>query len=126
MACKLKRLQAVKKTLKEFDTLLTKVVDHIRIRKLPDVMRNEGVEKVTFAGIGRLSLTNDMHVSINPLVKRSALVWLQDHGFSDLVKETVNAQSLKALAKEQFSTGTALPEDMFNVAPFTRASITAT
>lgn len=98
--------------------------DYLRITKIPTTMEDEGVNKITVTGIGRVSLTADMHVSIKAEQKESFYEWLRDNGRTDLIQENVNASTLKAAVKTMFKNGEEVPEHLLNVSPFTRASIT--
>ena len=120
----MKRFQDLDGLSKDIKAQFYKLFDFIRIGVLPDKMESEGYEgglKIT--GLGRISLTSDVHASIPAENKNDAYLWLSDHGH-DLVTETVNASSLKALAKRLMRDGEPLPEELFKITPFTRASIT--
>lgn len=103
---------------------VNKHFDYLRITKIPTAMEDEGVNKITVTGIGRVSLTADMHVSIKAEQKESFYEWLRDNGRTDLIQENVNASTLKAAVKTMFKNGEEVPEHLLNVSPFTRASIT--
>lgn len=103
---------------------VNKHFDYLRITKIPTTMEDEGVNKITVTGIGRVSLTADMHVSIKAEQKESFYEWLRDNGRTDLIQENVNASTLKAAVKTMFKNGEEVPEHLLNVSPFTRASIT--
>ena len=98
--------------------------DFLRITKIPTQMEDEGVDRITITGVGRVSLTADMHVSVKTDMKAKFYDWLRDNGRSDLISETVNASTLKAAVKGMYKAGEVIPEDLLNVSPFTRASIT--
>ena len=98
--------------------------DHLRISKIPTTMEDDGVTKISVAGVGRVSLTADMHVSIKAEQKESFYEWLRDNGRTDLIQENVNPSTLKATVKNMFKNGEEVPEHLLNVSPFTRASIT--
>lgn len=98
--------------------------DFLRITKIPTVMHDEGVDRIAVSGVGRVSITADLHVSIKADQKEAFYEWLRDHGRSDLISETVNASTLKATVKNMFKSGEVVPEELLNVNPFERASIT--
>jgi hypothetical protein len=50
--------------------------------------------------------------------------WLRANGYESLIKPTVNASSLAAVAKELMEEGRELPEDQFKVTPKVSISIT--
>lgn len=103
---------------------LNKEFDFLRITKIPAKMEEDGVDRISVAGIGRVSLTSDMHVSIKADQKEAFYDWLRDNGRGDLIQESVNASTLKATVKNMFKSGEDIPEELLNVSPFTRASIT--
>ena len=98
-----------------------KVYDMLRVAVIPPLMEDQGVASVTLSGIGRLQLTDDIRVKV--LDKSKQYQWLEMNGNGDLITETVNASSLKALLRRQMREGEAIPGDTFEVTPFTRASI---
>lgn len=101
-----------------------RVFDFLRLTKIPTVFDEEGISLLKVEGIGRCSLTADMHVSIAAARKDDAYAWLRDTGRESLISETVNASTLKAVVKKAIVDGEKLPEGVFNAAAFTRASIT--
>lgn len=103
---------------------LNKVFDFLRITKIPAKMDEDGVDRISVAGVGRVSLTADMHVSVKADMKEKFYEWLRDNGRGDLLQETVNPSTLKAAVKGMYKKGEEIPDDLLNVSPFTRASIT--
>lgn len=112
--------EQVESKLKE----INKHLDFLRIVKIPSKMDDEGIGNITFEGIGRVQLTSDMYTGIQAGKQEDAYQWLSDTGRGDLIKDTVNPSSLKAALKEAMRKGEEIPEDVFRVSPFTRASIT--
>lgn len=117
-------LQNRKESVEEQLKIINKEFDFLRITKIPTVMEDEGVDRISVTGIGRVSLTADMHVSVKAEKKGDFFVWLRDNGRSDLLQENVNPSTLKAAVKKMLRDGEDWPDDMLNVSPFTRASIT--
>jgi hypothetical protein len=103
---------------------IQKVFDFVRIGVMPERMDEESLDSMTVTGVGRVTLTADVFASVKKDMKPLAFEWLGDHGHGDLIQPTLNASSLKALAKRMLKDGDPLPEDYFNVSPVTRASIT--
>lgn len=99
-------------------------IDFLRITKIPTVMEDEGIERISVAGVGRVSLTADMHVSIKADAKPAFYDWLRDNGRTDLISETVNPSTLKAAVKKMIRDGEETPHHLLNISPFVRASIT--
>lgn len=103
---------------------INKEYDFLRITKVPQKMEDDGIERLTVAGVGRVSLTADMHVSVKADQRDKFYEWLRDNGRGDLLQETINPSTLKAAVKRMYSSGEEIPEDLLNVSPYTRASIT--
>lgn len=98
--------------------------DLLRIELIPAKMEEEGIENIKVEGVGRISLTGDMWVSV-PAAHRDAFYdWLRGEGLGDLIKPTVNASTLKAMIKGRMQKGQEIPDEIIKVTPFTRASIT--
>ena len=124
LAFLMKQAQDLDTMAKDIKAVFYKLFEHVRINVLPDRMEEEGYEgglKIT--DLGRINLTADVRASIPAVCRKEAYEWLCDHGH-DLVTETVNAASLKALARRLLRDNDPLPEDYFKVVPYTRASIT--
>lgn len=117
-------LQNRKEAAEEQLKIINKEYDFLRITKVPSAMEDGGVDRITVAGIGRVSLTADMHVSVKAEQKEKFYDWLRDNGRGDLLQENVNPSTLKAAVKNMLRNGEELPDGMLNVSPFTRASIT--
>jgi len=98
-----------------------KVYDMLRVQVIPRLMEDQGVATMTLHGIGRVQLTDDLRVKVLDKLKQRE--WLEDTGNEDLITETVNASSLKALLRRKMREGEVIPGDTFEVSPFTRASI---
>lgn len=102
---------------------VNKRLDDIRIRQIPTLMESLQIKNMTFEGLGRVQLASDLYVSTREGQKDKAMQWLVDCGYSNMITETYNASSLKALLRRMLVEGIEIPDDIFNVNPFTRASI---
>jgi hypothetical protein len=120
----MRRVQMAKDEAETELKKLNKHFDFLRITKVPQMMEDEGIRNLNVEGVGRVSLTADMHVSIKDGQKESFYEWLRDNGRSDLIQPNVNPSTLKATVKNMVKEGEVVPEEMLNVSPFTRASIT--
>lgn len=99
------------------------IYDYIRTIALPSKMEADGIDSpFNVAGIGRIVLTDDIRVSV--LDKDLEYHWLEANGHKDLISRTVNAASLAALLRRYMRDGKEIPEPVFKVTPFCRASIT--
>ena len=117
-------IQGEKEALEEELKDLNKHFDFLRITKIPQMMEDSGVKNINVEGVGRVSLTADMHVSVKAEMKEAFYLWLRDNGREDLIQPTVNSSTLKATVKNMVKKGEEIPDDLLNVSPFTRASIT--
>ena len=117
-------LQNRKEAAEEQLKLINKEYDFLRITKIPTAMEDDGVDRINVTGIGRVSLTADMHVSVKADKKSEFFEWLRDNGRGDLLQENINPSTLKAAVKGMVRNGDEMPTEMLNVSPFTRASIT--
>ena len=119
-------LQNRKEALEDQLKIVNKEFDFLRITKIPAKMEEDGVDRINVTGIGRVSLTADMHVSVKADQKSEFFTWLRDNGRGDLLQENINPSTLKAAVKKMFREGEEVPDQLLNVSPFTRASITRT
>lgn len=99
-----------------------KVYDWSRMALVPNTMEAEGLELLRIEGVGRVSLTADLNVKV--LDKEKQYQWLEEVGAGDVITETVNASTLKALLRRRMRGGEEVPSDIFEIKGFTRASIT--
>lgn len=118
----LRDLKDVHEALESLKSHVGKVYDYYRTVTVPGRMDDEGVETVKISGVGRLGLTSDLNVSCPD--KTEAFKWLEEIGSGDLIQDTVNAASLKAMLKRRLQSGEDIPDTIYVIKPFTRASIT--
>lgn len=109
---------------KQKATDLQNLYDHIRIKVLPNKMEDFGTTTMKITGVGRLTITADIYAGIVPGKTELAYNWLDENGHADLIKDYVHPSTLKAFLKEQLKAGEILPDDLFKITPFDRASIT--
>jgi len=101
---------------------IQKKFDRYKLEVIPDALAEEQITSCNIDGIGRLGLTIDAWVGI--IDRPVGHQWLRDHGFEDLITETVNGGTLKSWLKEQAKKGQVPPLDIFKFEPYSRASIT--
>lgn len=111
--------EALEAQVKEYSAIL----DELRLKKIPDLMEELEVTTATFEGLGRVQLASDLYASTKEGQKQAAMQWLRDCGLEDLITETYNASTIKAVFRKMLKDGAEIPGDIFNVSPFTRASI---
>ena len=106
-------------------TNLQKRYDALRLNLIPTAMDEDGISNVTIDGIGRLGLTADIYASIPAAQRDEAWEWFRSNKLGDIIKETINSGTLKATLKSIMKKGELeIPEELFKVTPYTRASIT--
>ncbi len=124
LAERFRELQNELKESKAVSSEIQKEFDYLRKSVLPDKMEELGFDTVNITGIGRISLRAEIYASIVADQKEAAFAWLAENGHGALIKDTVNASSLKAFMKEQLGLGEVFPEEMFNCTPYTMATLT--
>lgn len=97
--------------------------DQLRLRQIPETMEALGVRNATFEGLGRVQLAEDIYASTREGQKEAGIQWLRDCGYDGMITEGYNASSAKALFRRMLKDGSPIPPEIFNVTPFTRASI---
>lgn len=120
---RMKELQAAKDDLESQLTIINKELDVIRTKKIPELMESMELRNVTIEGLGRVQLAADIYASTREGQKEAAMNWLRDLGYEGMITETYNASSLKALFRRLMVDGADIPEDIFAITPFVRASI---
>ena len=120
---RMKELQGQKDKLETELSDINKELDVIRTKKIPELMESMELRNVTIEGLGRVQLAADIYASTREGQKETAMTWLRDCGYADMITETYNAASIKALFRRMIADGADLPDDIFNVQPFIRASI---
>ncbi len=123
MCAKMKTLQEEKAQLEDKLSQVNRDLDELRLREIPTLMESLEVKNATFEGLGRVQLASDLYASTREGKKTDAMQWLRDCGYGDMISETYNASSLKALLRRMMVEGTDIPDEIFNVSPFVRASI---
>lgn len=98
--------------------------DVLRLEVIPAKMEEKGIENFRVTDLGLVKLTADMYVSPKSGMKDKLYGWLRKNKLGALITETVNSSTLKAFVKERVNKGKTVPNDLLNVTPYTRASIT--
>lgn len=115
----LKRLHEVADEIKK---QFGKTYDWFRVSYIPERMDTLGTSSMRVDGYGRLGLTDDLRVKI--LDKEQVYEWLEENDMGDMITETVNASILKASLRKRLQKGEEVPDNLFELAPFTRANLT--
>jgi hypothetical protein len=122
-AARFKELQSQKDRLDADLKAINAELDRLRLVKIPELMESLQVKNATFDGVGRVQLAADLYASTREGKKEAAMQWLRDCGYEDMISETYNTSSLKALFRRQLAEGIDIPEEIFSVTPFIRASV---
>jgi len=124
LAAEFKRLKAMKEETEELLKRINGAYGMLACEFIPEAMEREGLQSpVKFDGIGRISLTADLFVSVIPGRKEGLFEWLEMNNLGSLVQPTLNASTLKAFVKGRLMNGGDVPEGFVNITPVTRASI---
>ena len=99
--------------------------EHIRIHLLPKQLEAEGIKNFRLASGRGITTTTDLYVSVNSANKPAFLEWLKDAGQGGLIKEDVNAQTLKAFIKDRIENAEEYPADLVAVTPVVKAKFFA-
>ena len=102
---------------KFFDALSTQVI--------PEKLAEDGMQGIKLAdGAGRIELRPNAYCSIKAGQGQALQNWLNENEFGDIIKETVNASTLKSFVKTQIENGELTPpESIVNYQPYVRATI---
>lgn len=120
------QMRAVEDRKEAIETELKAVNEELELLrkiKIPEMMAALELRNATFEGLGRVQLAEDIYASTRAGMKEEAMTWLRDLGYEDMISETYNASSLKALFRRMIKQGQPIDEKLFSVTPFTRASI---
>jgi hypothetical protein len=116
------QLRQVTALIKESREALEQIEMKLSREYVPDVMRAHNVRSITVEGVGRVSLGTRWSATMPD--KEAGFEWLRGNGHGGVIIETVNAQTLGALAKELNEDGVELPQPTFATSIMTYTSIT--
>lgn len=108
--------------IKESREALSQIEEKLSREQVPEVMRAHNIRTITVEGVGRVSLGTRWSASMPD--KAAGFEWLRANEHGGVIQETVNAQTLGALAKELNEEGTELPAPTFTTNIMTYTSIT--
>jgi hypothetical protein len=108
--------------IKESREALSQIEENLSRERVPDAMRAHNVRTITIEGVGRVSLGTRWSASMPD--KEAGFEWLRANEHGGVIQETVNAQTLGALAKELNAEGIDLPQPTFTTNIMTYTSIT--
>lgn len=116
-------LKGVKDGLEEQLSDVNKELEVLTRNTIPELMSELELKTATFKGVGRLQLAADIFMSTKEGQKEKAIQWFRDCGYDGIIQEGYNASTAKAIFRGLLKEGATIPEDIFNITPFTRASL---
>lgn len=87
--------------------------NRLRFIVVPTFMENEGIMTIGVEGVGRVHLEDDISIKVED--KEGLAIWLANNGLEDLIKETVNAQTLAASMRQRMKENSARVANMRGV-----------
>ena len=81
---------------------------HLSRVEFPRMMEEMGLDSVRIKGLGTFRIREEM--SVKTLDKQQLFEWLEQEGLADIVTETVNAGTLKAVIRERMREGESIPD----------------
>lgn len=114
------RMLSDEKSFKPFRALWKDAKEKV----VPEALEQAGLENVPLSEGFRVGTSTRTVASIKPGEKDKAYVWLIETERGDVIKETVNASTLSALANELAERNLELPEAWFNVEHLNNTSVT--
>jgi hypothetical protein len=115
-------LRTINALIKESREALDQIETKMSREYVPDALRAHQIRTITVEGVGRVSLGTRWSASMPD--KEAGFEWLRANDHGGVIQETVNAQTLGALAKELNSEGVELPQPTFTTNIMTYTSIT--
>jgi hypothetical protein len=96
--------------------------DKLQYEQVPEAFDREGVRTINTKDGLRVTISARVLASTRNMSE--GIAWMKENKLSDLVKETINASTLSALARDWMEQGKELPETIFNVHIGQNTSIT--
>ena len=116
------QLRQLNALIKETREALNQIEEKLSREQVPDALRSHQIRTITVEGVGRVSLGTRWSASMPD--KQAGFEWLRSNEHGGVIQETVNAQTLGALAKELNEDGLELPAPTFTTNIMTYTSIT--
>jgi len=101
---------------------LSRLKEKMAYEDVPACFEREGVTTYTLKEGYRVTTSALVRASCKDM--EEAIKWMKSHNLEGIVKETINASTLAALAKGEMAEGRELPDDIFNVHVGMNTSIT--
>lgn len=117
---------SLRDTTKALAAKVTEIQKHVEALSqeiIPTMFLNNGrMSSFRLKGIGTVTVGERWSASM--LDKQTALNWLRNSNNGGIIQETVNSQTLGAIAKDAQIAGKPLPSDLFKVSSTAYTSIT--
>lgn len=124
LAVEFKSTKLEKEALELQLKLVNAKFDVLRFEAIPNKVDEMGLESpVKIEGVGRVSLSADILMSVKGGQKPEVMKWLRSNGLGDLINEDFNSSTLKSYVKKAMVDGKAYPSDLLNITPIIRASV---
>lgn len=105
--------------VKEEQATAQEFYDMLRFDVLPKKMEEADMTATTITTEDgeklKVRVQDELYASVLAERRDAAYSWLEENGYGDLIKPTVNSSTLKAFAKEQLKDGAGLPDELFNI-----------
>ena len=99
-------------------------IDALTVDVIPDKLAEDGFKNVRVDGVGQIKLSTQAFCSTRAGMSEAVREWMVEHGFGELVTETINPATLKSFIKEQMEHGGDVPpDDLINFQPYSRATV---
>jgi len=115
-ALELEQLKEEEDDMKARLKMVTGRVSELRLKLIPDLMQSlnmvdaAGRGNFTLPSGGRISLRTDFYAGIDKAREEEAFGWLRENGLGEIIRLTVNAQTLKAVLRERLEQGQEPPD----------------
>lgn len=116
------QLRLANELIKESREALSQIEEKLSREQIPGVMRSHNIKNITIEGVGRVALGTRWSASMPD--KEAGFKWLRANEHGGVIQETVNAQTLGALARELNDDGIELPKPTFVTNVMTYTAIT--
>lgn len=113
-------LKEAKEILKDLKAAFENLNTHFTINVVPEFLEDNDLASIASKD-HRVDVRNQMRVTAEKSEKENLLQWLKDNGYPDMVKEGVNAVTLKSFVKTAMDEGTPYPAEMINIDPYRQA-----
>lgn len=98
--------------------------EHVADRLIPDMMEDLNLTEARFKGVGKVSIGEQLYVSVPAQNKQEFYEWLEAHGYADLMTNTVNSSTLAAQVRQWIRDAEDYPAELLKHNNMRRAKVT--